>query len=239
MGKLWVFGDSNSALYTDTTMQTQHWVQPYIDYLGYEPRHFSQILAEKLNLELENRGMGGSDNYTIFETLFYHINKFDKKDDIIFVGVTDSSRFRVAVEAEGNNYFRSITAGGHNDDLPISKDTMRDILANRMHPLFAKEFENHINLIKMALNGYKIYFWTVFDPLREAKGVINTMKLGYLYKKGNITTINQETEGVINDGHFGENGNMILAELFYKFMNETRLPYIRDIYNETRIIKFV
>ena len=239
MGKLWVFGDSNSALYTDTTMMLQDWVKPYVNYLGYEPKHFSQALAEKLNLELKNYGMGGSDNYTIFETMFYQIKNFNKEDDVIFIGVTDASRFRVAITTPDACYFRSITAGGHNDDLPISKDTIHEILANRMNPLFSKEFENYINLIKMALNGYKIYFWTAFDPLREAKGVINLMKLGYLYKMGNITNIAQETNGQINDGHFGEKGNLLLSELFYKFINETRVPYIRDIYNETRIIKFV
>ena len=239
MGKLWIFGDSNSALYTDTTMQLQHWVKPYIDYLGYQPKHFTEVLAEKLNLELENHGMGGSDNYTILETLFYHINKFDKENDIIFVGLTEPTRFRVAVTNPDASYFRSVTAGGFNDDLPISKDAIYEILINRMHPLFAKEFENYVNLFKMALNGYKIYFWSVFDPLREVKGVINVMKLGYLYRKGNITNITQETEENIIAGHFGEKGNLLLGELFYTFMNETRVPYIRDIYNETRIIKFI
>jgi hypothetical protein len=239
MGKLWVFGDSNSALYTDTTMKLQHWVKPYIDYLGYEPKHFSQVLAEKLNLDLENHGMGGSDNYTIFETLFYQIKKFNKEEDVIFVGLTDPTRFRVAVTNSDVNYFRPITVGGHNDNLPISKDTIQDILANRMNPLFAKEFENQVNLFKLVLTGYKLYFWTPFDPLREAKGIINLMKLGYLYKRGNITSINQETNGQITDGHFGEKGNLLLADLFYTFMNETRVPYIKDIYNETRIIKFI
>jgi hypothetical protein len=237
MGKLWVFGDSNSALYTDVTMQLQHWIKPYIEYLGYEPKHFSQILAEKLNLDLENYGMGGSDNYTIFESLFHQIKNFDKSNDIIFVGVSDPSRFRI-VEHD-KDYFRSIAVGGHNNTLSVSKDTLDEILANRSHPLFAKEFEYQINLFKLALTGYKIYFWTPFDPLREAKGVINLMKLGYLYKRGNITSINQETDGLISDGHFGEKGNLLLAELFYTFMNETRVPYIKDIYNETRIIKFV
>jgi len=237
MGKLWVFGDSNSALYTDVTMQLQHWVKPYIEYLGYEPKHFSQILAEKLNLDLENYGMGGSDNYTIFESLFHQIKNFDKANDIIFVGVSDPSRFRIVEDSKG--YFRSIAVGGHNNTLSVSKDTLDEILANRSHPLFAKEFEHQINLFKLALTGYKIYFWTPFDPLREAKGVINLMKLGYLYKRGNITSINQETDGIISDGHFGEKGNLLLAELFYTFMNETRVPYIKDIYNETRIIKFI
>jgi hypothetical protein len=65
------------------------------------------------------------------------------------------------------------------------------------------------------------------------------MKLGYLYKRGNITSIKQETEGLVNDGHFGEKGNLLLAELFYTFLNETRVAYIKDIYNETRIIKLI
>jgi len=237
MGKLWVFGDSNSALYTDVTMELQHWVKPYIEYLGYEPKHFSHILAEKLNLDLENYGMGGSDNYTIFESLFHQIKNFDKANDIIFVGVSDPSRFRIV--EDNKDYFRSIAVGGYNNNLSVSKDTLDEILTNRSHPLFAKEFEHQINLIKLALTGYKLYFWTPFDPLREARGVINLMKLGYLYKKGNITSINQETDGVISDGHFGEKGNLLLAELFYTFMNETRVPYIKDIYNETRIIKFI
>lgn len=235
MGKLWVFGDSNSALYTDRTMKLQDWVKPYIDYLGYEPKNFSQILAEKLNLELENYGMGGSDNYTIFETLFNQMKKFDKENDVIFVGLTDTSRFRIVDKTN----FRSIAVGGRNDNLSVSSDAISEILTNRMHPLFAKEFENYVNLFKMVLDGYKVYFWTLFDPLRESKGIINIMKLGYLYKRGNITCIKQETEGLVNDGHFGEKGNLLLAELFYTFLNETRAAYIKDIYNETRIIKLI
>ena len=235
MGKLWVFGDSNSALYTDRTMKMQHWVKPYIDYLGYQPKHFSEVLAEKLNLELENYGMGGSDNYTIFETLFYQLKNFDKENDVIFVGLSDSARFRIV----DKDNFRSIAVGGVNNNISVSNDTLCEILANRIHPLFAKEFENYVNLFKMVLEGYKIYFWTLFDPLREAKGIINVMKLGYLYRKGNITCITQETEEKIVDGHFGEKGNLLLGELFYTFMNETRVPYIKDIYNETRIIKFI
>jgi hypothetical protein len=179
--------------------------------------------------------MGGSDNYSIFETLFYQIKKFDKENDVIFVGLTDTSRFRIVDKIN----FRSIAVGGRNDNLSVSSDTISEILTNRMHPLFAKEFENYVNLFKMVLDGYKVYFWTLFDPLRESKGIINIMKLGYLYKRGNITSIKQETEGLVNDGHFGEKGNLLLAELFYTFLNETRVAYIKDIYNETRIIKLI
>jgi hypothetical protein len=237
MGKLWIFGDSNSALCVNDTMKTQKWMIEYIEYLGRTPKHFSEILAGLLGLELENYAIGGSDNYTIIESVYNTINKFNKEEDVIFIGLTDHTRFRIADFQ--SDRFHPITIGGYNTNLPVSKDTLDEMLVNRMHVMFAKEFEMYVNLLKMALNGYKLYFWTVFDPLREAKGVINVMKLGYLYKRGNITSIIQETEGKINDGHFGERGNILLGELFYTFMNETRVPYIKDIYNETRIIKFV
>lgn len=235
MGKLWVFGDSNSALYTDNAMKTQNWVKPYLDYLGYQPKHFSEHLSDKLNLELKNHGMGGADNYTILEILFNQMKNFDKENDFIFIGLTDTSRFRII----DKDNFRSIAAGGVNNNLSVSNDALHEILVNRMHPFFAREFENYVNLFKMVLDGYKVYFWTPFNSLRESKGIINIMKLGYLYKRGNITNIKQETEGLIDDGHFGEKGNALLAELFYTFLNETRAPYVKDIYNETRIIKFI
>jgi hypothetical protein len=237
MGKLWIFGDSNSALCVNDTMKTQKWMKEYIDYLGHEPKHFSQVLAELLGLELKNFGIGGSDNYTIIESVYNVINEFNKEEDVIFIGLTEHSRFRIADSKL--DYFHPITAGGYKTYLPVSKDTLDEMLVNRMHVLFAKEFEMYVNLLKKALDGYKLYFWTVFDPLREAKGVINVMKLGYLYRKGNITCITQETDEKIVDGHFGEKGNILLGELFYTFMNETRVPYIKDIYNETRIIKFI
>lgn len=239
MGKLWIFGDSNSALYSDPTMVTQHWIKPYVEFLGHTPKHFSELLAEKLELELVNLGMGGSDNYTIFETLYNNIHKMDKESDVIFVGLTDHTRFRIAQEKLGNEYFRSVTVGGNNDDLNVSQEAINEILVNRMSNLFVREFEIKVNIFKQLLTGYKIYFWCLFDGLRESKGIINTMKLGYLYKKGNISPINLETDGKINDGHIGEKGNALLAELFHIFMNEKRIAYVKDIYNETRVIKFL
>ena len=53
-----------------------------------------------------------------------------------------------------------------------------------------------------------------------------------------LETIKADSEdGIITITH--EKGNLLLADLFYTFMNETRVPYIKDIYNETRIIKFI
>ena len=239
MGKLWIFGDSNSALYSDSTMITQTWIKPYIELLGHTPKHFSEILAEKLELELVNLGMGGSDNYTIFETLYHNMHKMDRESDVIFVGLTDHTRFRVAQEKDGNEYFRSVSVGGANDNLNVSKEALDEVLVNRMSHLFVREFEIKMNIYKQLLSGYNIYFWCLFDGLREVKGIINTMKLGYLYKKGNISTINLETDGKISDGHIGEKGNALLAELLYTFMNEKRPAYVKDIYNETRIIKLL
>ncbi len=239
MGKLWIFGDSNSALYTDHTMAAQKWIVPYVELLGHTPKHFTELLSEKLELELVNLGMGGSDNYTIFETLYDNLHKIDRENDVIFVGLTDHTRFRIARQKEGGEYFRSVTVGGNNSNLGVSEDTINEVLVNRMSYLFVREFEIQMNIYKRLLTGYNVYFWSLFDGLREVKGVINVMKLGYLYKKGNITTIRQETDGEINDGHLGEKGNALFADLLHMFMNEKRPAYVKDIYNETRIIKLL
>jgi hypothetical protein len=110
---------------------------------------------------------------------------------------------------------------------------MEEMLVNRSHPLYFTELLSLIDLIRFALIEYNVYFWSICDPIIKEPGIINLTKMGYVYKNGNMTNITQETNGVVDDGHFGEKGNRVLAELFYRFFNETNEEKIKDIYNKS------
>lgn len=230
MGKLWVFGDSNSALYHSETIKGQKWMKDYVNYLGHSPKNFSTILSEKLELDLENHAMGGIDNTFIIQILTNHIKKINQDEDIVLIGVTAVERFRVADFEE--NYFVPVSPMlKYEKKFPISKTTMYEMLANRTHPLFLSELYASIDLVKFALRGYKVYFWSVVEPISLRPGIINPKNLGQTYSKGNFTTIRFETNGKVDDGHFGENGNEALADAFYSFITETDNRKINYIYN--------
>ena len=63
MNKIWFFGDSN----TDGYNTSYQWANEYINWKGYKPKFWTELLANKLELPFENCGKGGSDNYTILD----------------------------------------------------------------------------------------------------------------------------------------------------------------------------
>ena len=65
MATLWTFGDSMTAGYTEGS----GWADKYIEWKGYKPKIYPEIISDKLGMELKNLAKGGYDNYSIFETL--------------------------------------------------------------------------------------------------------------------------------------------------------------------------
>jgi len=205
--KLWVFGDSFNAVY-----RTEEFGKQYIDYLGYEPPTFSEIIAKQSDLELVNMAMGGSDNYSILETLCENSDKIGD-DDYIIVGWTDHARYRVVYDKKWRNFLSSPTIPQDTDDfLYINQNVISEIAVKRLNNKFVlSEVCNWTKLLKKMYRS-KILFWTWHIPY-PCNYIIHPNN--YLPKVMNMG-ITIDTKGEIIDGHLNKDGHVLLAELFYE-----------------------
>jgi hypothetical protein len=191
---LWTFGDS-------FTEGFGHWAKKYIEWKGYKPPNFSDILSKDLSFIKKNMGEGGSDNYTIFENICKNIWEI-KENDFVIIGWSTPVRFRLTTK---NDTWVSIRPG---DDTNLSlfdhlsKQSIDEILLNRSSYKFAHEVDSWIRLINRALPKTDIIHWTPFG------GAIT--KCEYI----RLLTVSEESEGVVDDGHYGEVGHSELAEIF-------------------------
>lgn len=165
--KLWVFGDSFTQTFKSHFETNNDWATKYknfkikqsVNLLEFtEPKNYSEIIAESLDIDLENYGVGGCSNQTIFDNFLRCVSQIKPNDYVIFQW-TDPCRFRVATEA---NFFRDIS-GSHihppqNDD--VSSQSTTEITINRgTYSVYWTEIENYIKIIKMILKN-KVYHWT-------------------------------------------------------------------------------
>lgn len=205
MSTVWTFGDS----YTEGYNPNYEWSKKYINWKGYHPKVHGDFISEMLNYELKNLGMGGSDNYTIFETFCKNVNEI-KVGDIVVIGWSDVGRFRLS---NRNGYWSSFIPKFSNVSSYteyISENTINEILVNRTAKIYVDEVNNWINLIKKSLDGIKLVNWSIFN-----EGKIN----GVFIHNMIIETIIKETKGEVADGHFSENGQMKLAEIIVNVIN--------------------
>ena len=64
---LWTFGDSFTESFGTT--KGRNWIDNYIDWKGYVPKVYGEIISDEMGFELVNLGKGGSDNYSIFQNI--------------------------------------------------------------------------------------------------------------------------------------------------------------------------
>lgn len=193
MRTLWTFGDS----FTESFNTNYEWSNKYIQWKGYIPKVYGEVISDELELELVNLGKGSSDNYSIFQAVCDSVHRINS-NDIIIIGWSDTIRFRLAYNQRS---WQSILS---NFDTKISllKDvshtTISEILVNRDNDLYKDEVHSWIKLLDYTFpNNLLIHWsWREFTP--------NYFR--------NISTIIDETTGLINDIHFGEEGHNQLAK---------------------------
>jgi len=195
MATVWTFGDSN----TDGFRSSDLWARKYVEWKGYQPKVYGEIIAEKLDFELVNLGKGGSDNYTIFETFCESIDKI-KKNDIIIFGWSSQIRFRLVADGGVWKSILPMYEKKTNEIKNISQDTIDEMLVNRNHYLYSIEVNNWIKLINFTLKNNTVIHWTAF------KSSINSIFIG------GIERISIETNDEIIDGHFSEKGQLELSD---------------------------
>jgi hypothetical protein len=204
---IWIFGESHSAL----IRKEFDWCRNYILWKGYEPNTFGEIISKKLNFNLQNLAIHGGDNYSIFESFCKNINNIKDGDWLIF-GWASLCRYRLGTE---NKHWASIAPMDTNKYILeklkyVTQDVLDSISLNRsnVQSLLVNEVEIWMNLIKKVMYNTNIVFWT--PSLDE---FINTEDKHIGVEKYNIEQIMEETNQVIYDGHYSENGHVDLANI--------------------------
>jgi len=118
MRTLWIFGDSFSESWEGVLQRREsHGQWQYCDWLKRKPHHFSETIQEIVNntvdnpidktdifgqplskqtekiTHIRNYGLGGFDNYSILETIGYHIPEI-QKNDMVMIGWSAMTRWR-------------------------------------------------------------------------------------------------------------------------------------------------
>lgn len=210
MATLWTFGDSFTDFYYPPSPKFRHWRHEYIEWKGYNTKVYGEIIAEKLNMNLVNKGKGGRCNLYILEE-FCKVSNQIKKDDMVIFGWTSQQRFRIPDKDNNWIYFNTHPTNedgffihGRLDNFEIlSKSTITETLINRLHPLYSIELCNWINLINYTLKDITTFHWSWSNYYGRCG----------IYQAKEYKTIKDETNGEVNDGHWCEEGH-------YQFAND-------------------
>ena len=196
--KLWSFGDSFSC-----KLSSEHkWAKSYIDFKGYVPRIYSELISDKLGIELKNFAKSGDSNYGIFHEFVEKAEEINPTD-IAIVQFSSVYRFRLVNK---NNEFESISSYWNDcyDKFNESEQSIQEIGINRMSKKYLSEIEDWIKIINLSFRSNKIIFWS---PFEESTG--NKNMLPY-YELPDIT---KETNGMVNDHHYGEIAHAQIADV--------------------------
>jgi lysophospholipase L1-like esterase len=205
MGTVWTFGDSLTAEFDER----YEWSGDYIKWKGYKPKVYANVISEKLNLDLINLGVGGNDNYSIFQS-FCDVSDKIKNDDVVIFGWSSPIRFRLAMnEKKWKIILPKYIENNLNID-GITINTINEILLNRDSFMFVQEVNSWIKLIDYALKDITHVHWTTFDHRIDAHMIRN------------LDNIRKETNGLIDDGHFSEKGHIELSELLITYFSKGR-----------------
>jgi hypothetical protein len=204
--KLYIFGDSFSAGFSFES----NWTNNYINWKGYTPKGFGEIISQNLNLEVINLAENASDNYSILQKFCDNVKNI-KKNDLVIIGWSSPLRFRLVSNDWITilpNYDKFSTK--EIDKTKISESTLIEILLNRDDIRYCNEVNSWIKLLNNL--DKNIIHWTPFDQRLDCM---------FLSKFETIVT---ETNGELNDWHFSENGHLQLSDLFIsKFKKKNKM----------------
>jgi hypothetical protein len=222
MSNLWVFGDNSSSIFGKTKERRYFYYNRFRN--GIFPKTWSELLSEKLNLNLRNYAIGGQSNYDIFEW-FCKMSTSIQKDDVVIIGWSNIENFRVVNQSNGEFITSRPAAIKYTNEYGflsgINLTTINELHNNRINEAWGGEilnWENLINLLAKTIE-FKIYYWT-FDKKIHKPYYIggNTSDLCEHLKTLGAETITIETNKELNDNHFGEKGQQVQYEYFLNYL---------------------
>lgn len=207
--KIWIFGDSFSTPFDEPTLGI--FAQQYIKWKGYTPKTFGDLLGEELGLDVVHLAKGGTDNDTIFESV-YQSAPLIQKGDIVIIGWSFIGRFRLGNKSNG---FTTIIPNFKiNESIDfISPNTIDEILINRSFRIWVRELYNRCIFLNWLFKDMKLIQWTPFLDSTNTK----------LFSPTKIDMILNETNRELEDGHYSEKGHRELTEVFLELINDDRL----------------
>ena len=223
MNKLWVFGDNASSIFGRTKERRYEYYRRLRN--DNFPPSWSELLSAKLNLKLNNYAIEGQSNYDIFEWFSKMSDKI-QENDIVFIGWASAQNFRLYDEySESYITIRPNAIKTSNNPKflnGIELDTINQISKNRSNKIWVNEIDSWVNLINAysKLKGFKVFYWT-FDQTLNKPGYVGAEHgdfRAYLISQG-AEDIRMESNGLLDDDHFGEKGHLIQSEYFYKFIS--------------------
>jgi hypothetical protein len=212
MSKLWVFGDSFSTPF-DRYPQ-------YCEFKGYTPKSYYEIVAEKYNMDIECHALGGADNRSIVDSLVPHLENI-KSNDIIIIGWTDWYRTRIVGD---DGRWECLNPGHVNQPTVNFKNfsikSIKELIFNRENVKYIHEMNDLIKLIKFTFRDNIVVDWCWIDEDNQLNCSIPHV--------GRQKTIKEETNDLIWDYHWGEEGHLNLSKEIISYL----IPMIKP----TRLI---
>ena len=235
MGTLWTFGCSFTAEWYPVGYENPSTYDEYKKFKGGTlPDVWPIILGKKLNYDVRNCAFGGSSNYNILKQFINAIDSINEGDMLIF-GWTSLLRFCAVSESE-YKIIEMLPKQSYHVNVGFSKTTIDEILINRTNPLWAEEVQNWIKFINdyCRLKNVDVFNWNsdtlLFDEdskfiddkkyILPPKGIETKSMSMIYYFSNNFGTIQDETDGKINDLHLGEFGHIKQAEYFYNHIKK-------------------
>lgn len=213
MSTLHTFGCSYTAFYENSKRKE------YIEYKKFNggkfPKIWPELLSEKLNFDLNNLGAEGSSNYEIFHSFCDNIENL-KKDDIVIIGWSYKERFRI-VNPKTKQFVRVGPGFFPNPEIKgVSEDCIEEILVNRMEKRWVDEVVSWEKIIKKLCDfiGVKLLIWSFDTTIPKHDGFAYLLNHEY-----GATNILEETDGKIDDHHYGTKGHMVQADYFLGVIN--------------------
>lgn len=219
MNTLWNLGDSFTAPF-DTKCLGQYGID-YINYKGYTPKTHGQFIAHDIGYDYKFISDFPSDVETVIDNFTDYLPQF-KSSDIVLVGWPPINRIRWYHENPDRWYVFNIPSiedelEQKKDGLPV--DVLTEYLLNKHNLIYLKSLKKRIKLMNMSLpDDVQIYHWSWTDH-------------NYL-ESFDLERICDETNNVIDDTHWSENGHKVIADWFLSHYHSNTL---REFFSEDNL----
>ena len=200
---LWTYGDSFTESMNTATGAL--WVDEYVGWKGYTPKVYGEVISDEMGMELVNLGRGGSDNYSIFQSVCDSANLINS-NDVIIIGWSSCTRFRLVDKWDNWKPIIPMFDRNIRNLEDVSNTTLEEVLINRTKTKYASEVHSWIKLLNIAFPNNLIIHWSPLDRI---------VSKNYI---GNLTNITKETNEEIVNGHYGEVGHIQLANEFIRMI---------------------
>lgn len=236
---VWVFGDSFSEDVENVPKDISHGqAQKRWEYVnkilnGVPFKVFPRIISDKIGYEYKNYAAnggiyfehlaGGNSNDQMFYNITEQSSRF-RKGDIVFVGFTSPNRYQVCRSDGG------IMSVLPNQDMGINTSRYLENYVERDHPYYIYEMLQKFKILETLsyVVGFKIYYWDWGNRFDRVPDLNPTNWISYetfsefkffeeIFRENGLTksTIADESNGLVDDGHWGKNANDLLADIFY------------------------